>query len=110
MIRGTTPTFSFGIKCKREIIDDIEITLKQSNANGLEKPLTKLYSKGEVTLEKVDSEKVSAQITLTQAESFSFKVGSAQAQVRVLTTEGKVAAQEIGRFKVGASLSEEEIV
>ena len=92
MIRGTTPTFSFGIKCKREIIDDVEITLKQSNANGLDKPLTKLYSKGEVTLEKVDSEKISAQITLTQKESFSFKVGSAQAQVRVLTTEDELTA------------------
>ena len=107
MIRGTTPTFSFGIKCKREVIDDVEITLKQSNSSAI---LTKLYSKKEVIIKEVSKEQIMAQITLTQKESFSFEVGPALAQVRVLTTDGKVVAQEIGRFKVGASLSEEEIV
>ena len=107
MVRGTTPTLSFGIKCKEDIIDDVEITVKQASTNSLEPPLIKLYSKGEVVLEKVGADSLSAQITLTQEETFSFNVGSAQVQVRVLTTEGKVAAQNIGRVRVEASLSEE---
>ena len=107
IVRGTTPTISFPVNLVREAIDDIEITVRQSAFYNGGISVRKLLSDNEVQLTAVDDLRCIASCKMTQEESFKFKAGLAQAQLRALTITGDVAAHEMADIEIKPSLSEE---
>ena len=101
MVRGTTPTFEFELE-NLDMIHDIEITFSQNQGGG---SIQKELQKGEIT--KHDG---FVRCTLSEEDTFSFSVGQARIQMRIVSSNGDVAASDIVRIKVEESLSEDRLV
>ena len=101
MVRGTTPTFDFELE-NLDMIHDIEITFSQNQGGG---SIQKELQKGEIT--KHDG---FVRCTLSEEDTFSFSVGQARIQMRIVSSNGDVAASDIVRIKVEESLSEDRLV
>lgn len=84
MIRGTTPTQSFGLPVEGEAVKNIRITYKQDGETVLEKKY-----------EDVKFEGKEVKVDLSQEETLRFKADTlAKVQIRALTTDGKVLANK----------------
>ena len=104
MVRGTTPTFDFELD-NLDMIHDIEITFSQNQNTGTP-PIQKELSMGQIEMHKEDG---FVRCTLTQDDTFSFSVGQVRIQMRVISSNGNVAASDIVRIKVEESLSEDKL-
>ena len=101
MIKYTTPTFTFDINVPDKVIDNIEVTFKQTNT-GIEIQKELVSDRLEIIDNKLN-------VHLSEKETGKFSVGSCQVQMRVLTTDKKVLASEIARIKVEPSLSSDPL-
>lgn len=80
MIRGTTPTHTFGIPISEDKVKTIRVTYRQDDRNVVDKGT-----------ESVQLEGKTAKVTLTQQETLAFTAGiKAKVKIRVLSTEGQV--------------------
>lgn len=102
MVRGTTPTFDFELE-NLDMIRDIEITFSQNQLGG--GLIHKKLNKGEIT--KHDG---FVRCSLSEDDTFSFSVGQARIQMRVVSSNGDVAASDIVRIKVEESLSDKNLI
>ncbi len=97
MRKGTTPTHSFVLPFSTGLIQEVEITYHQ---NG-EEVLTKYKDDATFAGNTVS-------VTLTQDETFEFNEDvNVEIQIRVLTSEGMVAASDIIRIGCNRCLSNE---
>lgn len=102
MIRGTTPTYTFGLTIDTESIKAIWITFKQEMKLEEDKILTKTMDDG------VTYDGATVSLTLTQEETLSFKENiPIEIQGKVLTTDDKVLATSIKKDNCERILSEE---
>lgn len=104
MTQGTTPSYIFTLKDKQINFEDIEIfviTLKSCSAE-----VTHNSEEPCVTL---DDEKKQITLTLTQAETLSFKEGEAEMQLRGKFIAGTAFASKVCRVPVERSLYKEVI-
>jgi hypothetical protein len=104
MVRGTTPTFDFELE-NLDLIHDIEITFSQNQNTGTQ-PIQKELSKGQIEMHKDEG---FVRCTLSQDDTFSFSVGQVRIQMRIVSSNGDVAASDIVRIKVEESLSEDKL-
>lgn len=102
MVRGTTPTFDFELE-NLDMIHDIEITFSQNQNSGVF-AVQKELKKGEI-----EEHEGFVRCTLSQEDTFAFSVGNARIQMRVISSNGNVAASDIVRIKVEESLSEDRL-
>ena len=78
MIRGTTPTHTFGIPINAKDVKDIRVTYRQDDRNILDKKMDNVELVGKAV-----------KVALTQQETFAFTAGiKAKVQIRVLSTGG----------------------
>ena len=101
MVRGTTPTFEFELE-NLDMIHDIEITFSQNQGGG---SIQKELQKGEIT-----KHEGFVRCTLSEEDTFSFSVGQARIQMRIVSSNGDVAASDIVRIKVEESLSDKNLI
>lgn len=104
MTQGTTPSYIFALKDKTINFEDIEIfviTLKSCSSE-----ITHNSDEPCVTL---DNEKKTITLTLTQAETLSFKEGEAEVQLRGKFIAGTAFASKVCRVPVERSLYKEVI-
>ena len=89
MRRGTTPTLSLMIDdIDFSLIQKAELTIRQGGKNVLVKNM------------KVYVEQTVLQVKLNQAETLSLKDGECQLQIKVLFTDGSVAATDIQTLNI----------
>jgi hypothetical protein len=101
MQRVTTPTHRFTLPMDTSECAEIQLTYKQGDTK-----LVKHYQDG-ILPEGMTLDGATVIQTLTQQETKAFKKGRAYAQIRVLTTAGKVYGSQEFRVKVTSSLNED---
>ena len=102
MIRGTTPTYTFGLSIDPTAIKSIWITFKQDLKLEEDKILTKTMDDG------VTYDGATVSLTLTQEETLSFVENiPIEIQGKVLTTDEKVMATSIKKDDCNRILCEE---
>lgn len=83
MIRGTTPTQTFGLPVSGENVKNIRVTYSQDDEIVLEKKFDDVRFEGSKVI-----------FELSQEETFKFKAGIAEVQLRVLTDDNKLFGNE----------------
>jgi hypothetical protein len=79
MIRGTTPTHTFGIPISEKAVKNIEVTYKQDGRIVVKKGIDDVVITGNAV-----------KVTLTQQETLRFMAGiKAKVGIRVITAGGK---------------------
>lgn len=97
MKRGTTPTFTLSLDgIDFELLNTIYVTFKQDN-----NVITK--SNADITL---DAQNNLINVSLTQAETLSFRQGYVYIQLRAVTKGGNAVATDIVRIDASGILKE----
>lgn len=102
MFRGTTPTLEFEIPFDTSLIDELFVTITQTNAVTVEKDRSQCELNGNVITVK-----------LTQKDTLIFKSnyfgGATRLQVRIKMLNGEALASDIIDLEIGEILKDGEI-
>lgn len=99
MVQGTTPTLAFEVTGYTFSGDTVYVYIKQLS--------TMITKSGDDVDVAVDGENSTVSVVLTQQETLSLEPGTAETQIRAITSDGVVVASDVIQFTITKILNSE---